>query len=126
MPISINAAKAKASDLENGSSHNTEQHPTRRAATIDARPEDTSLMENSEQANNARWHKDAQTKGKGIKPSVSPDRYHINNNLVVNLAEPIKKPNDLQIRMNQTQYKNGNKANFFPSTATTTTNGSSG
>ena len=62
------------------------------------------------------------------KPSVSPDKYQINNNLVVNLAEPIKKPNnDLQVRMNQTSYnKAGGKANFFPSTATATTNGSSG
>lgn len=34
------------------------------------------------------------------KQSVSPDKYVINNNLVVNLAEPIKKPTDLQIRMN--------------------------
>lgn len=34
------------------------------------------------------------------KQSVSPDKYVINNNLVVNLADPIKKPTDLQIRMN--------------------------
>jgi hypothetical protein len=47
--------------------------------------------------------------------------------LVVNLAEPINKPNELQIRMNQTSYnKQNGKANFFPSTATATTNGSSG
>jgi hypothetical protein len=32
---------------------------------------------------------------RGNKPSVSPDKYQINNNLVVNLAEPIKKPTDL-------------------------------
>ena len=62
------------------------------------------------------------------KNSVSPDKYTINNNLVVNLAEPIKKPsNEVQVRMNHTSYnKNGGKANFFPSTATATTNGSSG
>jgi len=35
------------------------------------------------------------------KNSVSPDKYTINNNLVVNLAEPIKKPsNEMQVRMN--------------------------
>jgi hypothetical protein len=63
------------------------------------------------------------------KPSVSPDKYTIGPNMVVNLAEPSKKmaPNELQIRMNQTSYnKAGGKANFFPSTATATTNGSSG
>jgi hypothetical protein len=39
------------------------------------------------------------------KNSVSPDKYTINNNLVVNLAEPIKKPsNEMQVRMNQTSY----------------------
>jgi len=32
----------------------------------------------------------------------------------------------MQIRMNKTQYKVGGKGNFFPSTATATTNGSSG
>lgn len=63
------------------------------------------------------------------KPSISPDKYTIGPNMVVNLAEPSKKmgPNDLQVRMNQTSYnKAGGKANFFPSTATATTNGSSG
>jgi len=44
--------------------------------------------------------KDAQNKGRSINQSKSPDRYHINENLVVNLADPIKKPTDLQIRMN--------------------------
>jgi hypothetical protein len=29
------------------------------------------------------------------KQSISPDKYQINNNLVVNLADPIKKPNEL-------------------------------
>lgn len=107
MPISIISTKAKASDIEvvttPGQAH-TEVHPTRRAATLDARPDEvkSDLMENSTTANNARWAKDAHNKGRGIKPSVSPDRYQINNNLVVNLADPIKKPNELQIRMNQT------------------------
>lgn len=74
-----------------------------------------------------RQKNDMINKARGIKQSVSPDKYQIGNNLVVNLAESIKKPNDVQIRMNQTQYnKQGGKANFFPSTATTTTNGSSG
>lgn len=60
------------------------------------------------------------------KNSVSPEQYKINNTLVVNLQESIKKPNDIA-RMNQTSYnKGGGKANFFPSTATATTNGSSG
>ena len=36
------------------------------------------------------------------KQSISPDKYQINNNLVVDLADPIKKPNELQIKMNQT------------------------
>jgi hypothetical protein len=60
------------------------------------------------------------------KPSVSPDKYIINPNLVVNLQDQIKKPQEVQIRMNQTTYVKGGKANFFPSTATATTNGSSG
>ena len=65
--------------------------------------------------------KDATNRGRAINPSKSPDRYQINENLVVNLAEPIEKPS-----MNQTQYKPGVKGNFFPSTATATTQGSSG
>ena len=69
------------------------------------------------------------------KNSVSPDKYHINNNLVVQLADPIRKPNaDMQQtsvttknqkQMYQTSYKAGQKASFFPSTATATTNGTS-
>lgn len=69
------------------------------------------------------------------KNSVSPDKYHINNNLVVQLADPIRKPNaDMQQtsvttknqkQMYQTSYKSGQKASFFPSTATATTNGTS-
>lgn len=74
------------------------------------------------------------------KNSVSPDKYHINNNLVVQLADPIRKPtaegqqasNGAQTttaankKMYQTTYKvGGTKASFFPSTATATTNGTS-
>jgi hypothetical protein len=84
------------------------------------------MLENSTTHNNARWAKDNTNKGRAINASKSPDRYQINENLVVNLAEPIKKPTDLQIRMNQTQYKPGVKGSFFPSTATATTQGSSG
>jgi hypothetical protein len=62
------------------------------------------------------------------KQSISPDKYTINNNLVVQLADPIRKPMpDGRAKMYQTQYKTGaTKATFFPSTATATTNGSSG
>lgn len=126
MPISMNAAKVKRDENDQASADTRE---TRRAVTLDAREAaeaKSDLMENSTTANNARWVKDSQNKGRAINPSKSPDRYHINNNLVVNLAEPIKKPNELQIRMNQTQYKQGHKGNFFPSTATATTQGSSG
>ena len=62
------------------------------------------------------------------KQSQSPDKYHLNNNLVVQLADPIRKPGDaVKAKMYQTSYKAGgnNKASFFPSTATATTNGSS-
>lgn len=61
------------------------------------------------------------------KQSQSPDKYHLNNNLVVQLADPIRKPGDaVKAKMYQTSYKaGGNKASFFPSTATATTNGSS-
>ena len=58
------------------------------------------------------------------KQSQSPDKYHLNNNLVVQLADPIRKPAN-QAKMYQTSYKAGTKASFFPSTATATTNGSS-
>lgn len=59
------------------------------------------------------------------KPSVSPDRYQINQNLVINLADTIKKPGPPDM-MNQTAYvKAGGRGGFFPSTATSTTNGSS-
>lgn len=60
-------------------------------------------MENS--TTGTRWadrQKADMMKARNQKQSVSPDKYQINNNLVVNLADPIKKPNDLQIRMNQT------------------------
>lgn len=56
---------------------------------------------------------------------MSPDKYHLNNNLVVQLADPIRKPTDIKNKMYQTSYKAGTKASFFPSTATATTNGSS-
>ena len=60
------------------------------------------------------------------KQSQSPDKYHLNNNLVVQLADPIRKPAaDIKTKMYQTSYKTGTKASFFPSTATATTNGSS-
>lgn len=59
------------------------------------------------------------------KQSQSPDKYHLNNNLVVQLADPIRKPADMKTKMYQTSYKTGTKASFFPSTATATTNGSS-
>ena len=59
------------------------------------------------------------------KQSQSPDKYHLNNNLVVQLADPIRKPADIKAKMYQTSYKTGTKASFFPSTATATTNGSS-
>ena len=59
------------------------------------------------------------------KQSQSPDKYHLNNNLVVQLADPIRKPVTNQAKMYQTSYKAGAKASFFPSTATATTNGSS-
>ena len=59
------------------------------------------------------------------KQSQSPDKYHLNNNLVVQLADPIRKPADIKTKMYQTSYKVGTKASFFPSTATATTNGSS-
>jgi len=60
------------------------------------------------------------------KQSQSPDKYHLNNNLVVQLADPIRKPPvDIKTKMYQTSYKAGTKASFFPSTATATTNGSS-
>ena len=60
------------------------------------------------------------------KQSQSPDKYHLNNNLVVQLADPIRKPGEaVKAKMYQTSYKAGNKASFFPSTATATTNGSS-
>lgn len=59
------------------------------------------------------------------KQSQSPDKYHLNHNLVVQLADPIRKPVDQKAKMYQTSYKAGTKASFFPSTATATTNGSS-
>lgn len=59
------------------------------------------------------------------KQSQSPDKYHLNNNLVVQLADPIRKPAEMKAKMYQTSYKAGTKASFFPSTATATTNGSS-
>mmetsp|Transcript_27133 Transcript_27133/g.36247 ORF Transcript_27133/g.36247 Transcript_27133/m.36247 type:complete len:149 (+) Transcript_27133:1392-1838(+) len=59
------------------------------------------------------------------KQSQSPDKYHLNNNLVVQLADPIRKPGEMKTKMYQTSYKTGTKASFFPSTATATTNGSS-
>ena len=59
------------------------------------------------------------------KQSKSPDSYQLNNNLVVQLADPIRKPVDMKAKMYQTAYKQGTKASFFPSTATATTNGSS-
>jgi hypothetical protein len=34
-------------------------------------------------------------RARAAKPSQSPDKYQINNNLVVHLADPIRKPNDL-------------------------------
>ena len=59
------------------------------------------------------------------KQSQSPDKYHLNNNLVVQLADPIRKPAEMKTKMYQTSYKTGTKASFFPSTATATSNGSS-
>ena len=59
------------------------------------------------------------------KQSQSPDKYHLNNNLVVQLNDPIRKPGEVKAKMYQTSYKTGTKASFFPSTATATTNGSS-
>ena len=103
MPMNMNPVKNKE---RNDTSAGKDDQTARRAHTIESRavPEDnkSDLMENSTTAQNARWMKDAQNKGRGINPSKSPDRYHINENLVVNLADPIKKPTDLQIRMNQT------------------------
>jgi hypothetical protein len=64
---------------------------------------------------------------KFTKQSVSPYKYHINNNLVVNLAEPVRKTNEAKAKMNQTTYNTGpQKATFFPSNATATTESSSG
>ena len=59
------------------------------------------------------------------KQSQSPDKYHLNNNLIVQLADPVRKPQEMKTKMYQTSYKTGTKASFFPSTATATTNGSS-
>ena len=68
-------------------------------------------------------------KSRVTKQSVSPDKYQINSNLVVHLADPVKKAE--VSRKIQTQYKTaqgaqGAKASFFPSTATATTGASSG
>lgn len=98
---------------------------TKRAATLDMRDEVNrpNLTNNSPLLNKVEIVKLRSTN----KPSVSPDRYTINPNLIVNLAEQTKNsPKDVEIRMNQTTYNKGGKANFFPSTATATTNGSSG
>lgn len=60
------------------------------------------------------------------QPSHSPDKYHLNGGMVVQLAEPIRKPSDIKPKMYSTGYKGAQKGGFFPSTATATTNGSSG
>ncbi len=108
----------------------TEEFNGRRAATLDARPEETSdLVDPAAQTQTGRWadrNKVDMLRTRAVKQSQSPDKYQINNNLIVHLADPIRKPNELQIKMHQTQYKTGTKATFFPSTTTATTNGSSG
>lgn len=114
----------------------TSSQPTtesnRRAATLEVKNRNAEIEDSAigTPHENQQRHKVEIMKLRGnAKPSVSPDKYTIGPNMVVNLAEPSKKmgPNELQIRMNQTSYnKAGGKANFFPSTATATTNGSSG
>ena len=120
----------------------TEHDPdelVKRATTLDARPKVQTLPKDDEKSELDRqsvqspaspnWEQQRAKvdfmKLRQNKNSVSPDQYKIGNNLVVNLADPIKKPSEVA-RMNQTSYNKGGKANFFPSTATATTNGSSG
>ena len=118
----------------------TEQdEPAKRATTFDARQPVQTLPKDDEKSDLDRqsvqspaspsWESQRAKvdfmKLRNNKNSVSPEQYKIGNNLVVNLADPIKKPSDVA-RMNQTSYNKGGKANFFPSTATATTNGSSG
>ena len=122
-------------DFVESSTKNATDTAQRRAATLEARGDDSKLND-LDSVSGTPWEHQQRNKVEVMKlrtqnnkPSVSPDKYPIGPNMVVNLAEPSKKmaPNELQIRMNQTSYnKAGGKANFFPSTATATTNGSSG
>lgn len=66
---------------------------SRRAATLDIRDEvqKPNLTNNSPLLNKIEIVK---LRGNN-KPSVSPDRYTINPNLVVNLADQTKKPQEL-------------------------------
>lgn len=108
----------------------TEEFNGRRAVTLEARADDQhELVDPASQTQTGRWadrNKVDLIRARAVKQSQSPDKYQINNNLIVHLADPIRKPNELQIKMHQTQYKTGPKATFFPSTTTATTNGSSG
>lgn len=135
MPISVKKDKAKANDIilapPKTRDGRSELPKERRAFhTIDV---DTSLPLGSAEPQNQQRVGQKQiemmkhNRIAGAKQSVSPDKYQINSNLVVHLADPIKK-NDVNRKIQAQNKTTGQaqKATFFPSTATSTTGASSG
>lgn len=87
MPISVKKEKGKANDLMVNMAPKTREgrseNPKERKAYQTIDPETSYRQE--------RNNKIEMIKSRVTKQSVSPDKYTINSNLVVQLADPVKK-----------------------------------